>query len=89
VGSLDTIERYNIEFDKWYIARIRLKEPVHDTVSYYLGGCRIMIFGGSINGQNNTAYDIYDLTCELLGKNETTVEAPKVYLPPVLDMTSF
>jgi hypothetical protein len=64
---MDSIEKYHVEFDKWTICRVRLKEPVHDTVGSYLGGCRVIIFGGSTNSQPNSTFDVYDLTCELLG----------------------
>ena len=46
-GSLDTIERYSLEFDKWTTIRLRLKEAVHDTVAFPVGGRRVLIFGGS------------------------------------------
>lgn len=88
VGSLDSIEKYSIETDKWTIARVRLREPVHDTVAFNLGGSRVLIFGGSTNSQVNSHFDIYDLTCDLLGPTETKFEASKVFLPPVLDASS-
>ena len=49
VGSLDTIEKYTIELDKWQICRLRLKDPIHDTISFNLGGNRVLIFGGNSN----------------------------------------
>jgi hypothetical protein len=30
VGSLDSIEKYSLELDKWTICKIRLKDPLHD-----------------------------------------------------------
>jgi N-acetylneuraminic acid mutarotase len=66
-GSLDSIERYNLEFDKWTIINLRLKEPVHDTVAFPVGGRRVLIFGGSVaDGSANTYWQIYDLTSECL-----------------------
>ena len=47
-GSLDSIERYNLEFDKWTIVNLKLKEPVHDIVAFPVGGKRVIIFGGSL-----------------------------------------
>ncbi len=44
-----------------------------------------MLFGGSANGVQNTRYDVYDLTAECLGDDETTFEGGKIYIPPVLD----
>ena len=88
IGSLDSIEKYTIETDKWTIARVRLKEAVHDTVAFNLGGSRVLIFGGSSNNHLNNHFDIYDMTCDLLGPAETKFEAGKVFLPPVLDYSS-
>ena len=85
IGSLDSIERYAIEFDKWTLIKLKLKEPVHDTVAFNVGGARVLIFGGSADGQPNTQFNIYDLTCECLGYDETSFEGGKVYLPPVFD----
>lgn len=45
-GSLDTIERYAVEFDKWSLLKMRLKEPIHDSIAFNLGGARVLIFGG-------------------------------------------
>ena len=64
---MDTIERYAIEFDKWTMIQLRLKEPVHDTIAFNVGGGRALIFGGSADGNPNTRFNIYDLTCECLG----------------------
>jgi hypothetical protein len=49
IGSLDSIEKYVIETDKWTIARVRLKEPIHDSIAFNIGGSRVLIFGGSSN----------------------------------------
>jgi len=88
VGSLDSIEKYTIETDKWTIARVRLREPVHDTVAFPLGGSRVLIFGGSVNQQANSTFDVYDMTCDILGPHETKFSASKIFLPPVLDFAS-
>ena len=64
-----------------------MKEPVHDTMSFNLGGCRVLVFGGHVNNQPNATFDIYDLTCETL-QNLEPLEPGKNYMPPVLDMTS-
>jgi N-acetylneuraminic acid mutarotase len=45
-GSMDSIERYAIEFDKWSMPRVRLREPLHDTLCFNAGGARVLIFGG-------------------------------------------
>lgn len=88
VGSLDSIEKYSIETEKWTITRVRLREPVHDTVAFNLGGSRVLIFGGNVNNQVNQHFDVYDLACDMLGPIATKFEASKVFLPPVLDATS-
>lgn len=87
MGSLDSIEKYTIELDKWQLCRIFLKEPVHDTISFNLGGNRVLIFGGFSNSQVNSTFDIYDLTCETL-QNTEPLESGKSYVPPVLDHVS-
>ena len=87
-GSLDTIERYNVEFDRWIVIQLHLREPVHDTVAFPVGGRRVLIFGGSLSdGSANTYWQIYDLTSECLnaGEDKVTFEGGKVYLPPVYD----
>ena len=84
-GSMDTIERYAIEFDKWSTPRIRLKEPIHDSICFSLGAARVLIFGGMSKERPNNRYDIYDLTCEMLGPDELNVQIGKIYLPPVFD----
>jgi hypothetical protein len=87
-GSLNTIERYAIEFDKWSHLKIKLKEPIHDTLAFNLGGGRVMIFGGIKNNTSNTKFEIYDLTCEMLGTEDTFMEMGKLYIPPVYDPSS-
>lgn len=84
-GSLDSIERYAVEFDKWSMPRVRLKEPVHDTIAFNLGGARVLIFGGTAKDKPNTRFDVYDLTSECLGAEETQMDVGKIYLPPVYD----
>lgn len=65
-GSMDTIERYAVEFDKWSMPRIRLKEPLHDTLTFNVGGSRVAIFGGMSKNKPNMRVDVYDLTSECL-----------------------
>jgi hypothetical protein len=87
-GSMDTIERYSVEFDKWAVINLKLREPVHDTISFPVGGRRVLIFGGSIaDGNPNTYWQIYDLTSECLIEDQDKIkfEGGKIYLPPVFD----
>lgn len=56
-----------MEFDKWTVINLKLKEPVHDTIAFPVGGFRVLIFGGSLSdGQPNAYWQIYDMTSELL-----------------------
>jgi len=87
-GSLDTIERYAIEFDKWSMPRLRLKEPVHDSMAFNLGGARVLILGGTHNNKPNQRFDVYDLTCECLGPEELHVDSGKMFLPPFYEPDS-
>ena len=41
-----------------------------------------------MDGTPNTRFSIYDLTCECLDIEDTVFEGGKIYLPPVLDVTS-
>ena len=84
-GSLDSIERYAIEFDKWSMPRIKLKEPIHDSVAFNIGAARVLIFGGTNNDKPNSRFDLYDLTCEMLGPDELNCLTGKVFIPPVYD----
>jgi N-acetylneuraminic acid mutarotase len=87
-GSMDTIERYSVEFDKWAVINLKLREPVHDTISFPVGGRRVLIFGGSLSdGNPNTYWQIYDLTSECLIEDQDKIkfEGGKIYLPPVFD----
>lgn len=65
-----------------------MKEPVHDTVAFPVGGRRVLIFGGSVaDGSPNTYWQIYDLTSECLIQDEDKIamEGGKIYFPPVYD----
>ena len=46
-GSLNSIERYSILYDKWDIMDMKLVLPLHDLSAQYLGSGRVMILGGS------------------------------------------
>ena len=87
-GSLDTIERYAIEFDKWSLPRVRLKEPIHDSAAFNIGGARVLILGGHNNTKPNDRFDIYDLTTECCGPEENKIENGKMFVPPAYDEKS-
>lgn len=44
--SVNTIEKYIIPENFWSVISIKLMQPVHDTICFYLGGARVLIFGG-------------------------------------------
>jgi len=63
-----------------------LKEPVHDTVAFNVGGARALVFGGQANDQPNNQFFVYDLTCDCVDLEQTQQpEGGKIYLPPVFD----
>ena len=87
-GSMESIERYSVEFYKWTTIQLKLREPVHDTIAFPVGGRRVLVFGGSLgDGNPNTYWQIYDLTSECLIEDSDRVkfEGGKIYLPPVYD----
>lgn len=63
-NSLDSVERYSIEYDCWERMRIRLKSPLQDSLAFNLGGYRVLILGGSNNNVANLRMDVYDLSAE-------------------------
>ena len=44
--SVNTIEKYIIPENFWSEITIKLVWPVHNTICFYLGGARVLIFGG-------------------------------------------
>jgi len=84
-GSLDSIERYAIEFDKWSMPRVKLKEPLHDSIAMNIGGNRVLILGGQNGIKPNLRFDIYDLTCECIGPEDLKIETGKMFLPLCYD----
>ncbi len=45
-GSLNKIEKYEVDFDKWTTTDVNLKMPIHDMSIINLGKERVLIFGG-------------------------------------------
>jgi hypothetical protein len=64
LGSLDSIEKYDIEFDKWTEINIKLKTALHDLTSVYLGEGRVMILGGNNEDGVSKEVEIKDLSAE-------------------------
>lgn len=55
-GSLQKIEKYEIDFDKWSIIDVSLKVAIHDLSIFPIGKERVLIFGGHTN--NNPSKEI-------------------------------
>lgn len=49
-GSLSSIEKYEIDFDKWTQIDVTLKKPIHDMSILQISRDRILIFGGHTDG---------------------------------------
>lgn len=66
--------------------KIRLIEPLHDCLTFSLGGARVLIFGGSTKEHtSNTRYDIYDLTVECMSPFELQIPHGRYNLPAVFE----
>jgi len=69
-GSMNAIERYDLEFDSWTLLSLSLPMPMHDFQSVILQcdeeACRILVFGGQTTDERviKRAH-IVDLTLEL------------------------
>ena len=67
IGLLNSIEKYLPEYDVWSPIELVLRTPIHDAVVWNLGGCRVLILGGTtLKNVPNNRFDIYDLTTEFL-----------------------
>jgi N-acetylneuraminic acid mutarotase len=64
MGSLNSIEKYEIEFDKWTEINIKLKTALHDLTSVYLGEGKVMILGGNNENGISKEIEIKDLSAE-------------------------
>lgn len=62
LGSLDSIEKYELEFDKWDVISVKLRAPLHDLTSVYLGGSKVMILGGNNESGISKGVEIKDLS---------------------------
>ena len=65
VGSVDRIERYEIDNDKWVMLNIRLLEPALDISCYHLTNGKILIIGGHTASGMRTNLEVIDLNNEL------------------------
>lgn len=84
-GALDSIERYMVEYDRWDLIKLRLRQPLQDSICFNLGGARIMIFGGrgdtGEDAKTHNTFEIYDLTVECMGDHERRFPTGRTYLP--------
>jgi N-acetylneuraminic acid mutarotase len=46
LGSLNKVEKYEIDFDKWTVVDIELKKAIHDLTAFPVSRERVLIFGG-------------------------------------------
>lgn len=82
-GSLSSIEKYEIDFDKWSLISTKLKQPLHDLATTYLGGNKIMILGGNNESGISKAIEIKDLSDE---SNKIQLKyGGKWYFNPMID----
>jgi hypothetical protein len=83
MGSLNSIEKYEIEFDKWTEINIKLKTALHDLTSVYLGEGKVMILGGNNENGISKEIEIKDLSTET---NKLNLKiGGKCYYSPMLD----
>lgn len=83
VGSLDSIEKYEIEFDKWTLLSVKMKSPLHDLTTVHLGGNKVMILGGNNEEGISKTIEIKDLSSEA---NKVTLKyGGKCYFSPMID----
>ena len=83
VGSLDSIEKYEIEFDKWTLLSVKMKSPLHDLTTVHLGGNKVMILGGNNEDGISKTIEIKDLSSEA---NKVTLKyGGKCYFSPMID----
>lgn len=83
MGSLDSIEKFEIEFDKWTEIQIKLKIPIHDLTSFYLGEQKVMLLGGNNDNGPSVSVEIKDLSSET--HQMQLKYGGKCYYTPMLD----
>ena len=60
-GTLDTVDQYFINYDKWITITLRLKHKVQDFTLFPLADYRILVIGGKHEQEDTKAFDIIDL----------------------------
>lgn len=86
LGVLDEIEKYSILKGRWCQVKIKLIAPIHDCLTFNLGGARVLIFGGQTkNHCCNDRFDIYDLTLECMSPVEYQLGHGRYALPTVFE----
>lgn len=89
-GSLNKIEKYEIDFDKWSILTLTMKLAIHDLTAMNIGRERVLIFGGHTNTEPQKDIQMIDLSFECFksksGINNLALkEGGKTYFPPFYD----
>ncbi|CAI2382834.1 unnamed protein product [Moneuplotes crassus] len=83
IGSLDSIEKYEVEFDKWTVIQMTLRTGLHDLASVYLGKGKVLILGGNNENGVSTECEIKDLSSEA---NKLNLKfGGKCYYNPMID----
>mmetsp|Transcript_27916 Transcript_27916/g.26955 ORF Transcript_27916/g.26955 Transcript_27916/m.26955 type:complete len:207 (+) Transcript_27916:898-1518(+) len=68
-GSLQKIEKYEIDFDKWILLDVNLKYGLHDLSVLNVGQERVAIFGGHTNSEISKEVQFLDLSLECFKSN--------------------
>lgn len=83
IGSLDTIEKYSVVYDKWEMIRVRLSMPLHDLQVQYLTRGRVMVLGGNHDDGPSLHVEVLELQTQSAGL--TLQRGGKTYHPPIVD----
>jgi len=85
-GSINRIEKYEIDFDKWLLLSIQMKNLIHDLQLFNIGHNKVLIFGGHTNSEQNKEIEIIDLSLACLKTqkgNLTLKKGGKSYFQPI------
>jgi hypothetical protein len=83
MGSLDSIEKYEIEFDKWKVISVKISNPLHDLTWFYLGSGKVMLLGGNNEDKPSQGVEVVDLGNEI--ENIQLEIGGKWYFDPMID----
>ncbi|CDW87855.1 kelch motif family protein [Stylonychia lemnae] len=89
-GSLDSIERYDLEFDQWLLLELRLPMPMHDFQAIILQGnsdqdeYKLLLFGGQTNNEQYISKaQLLDISLEINRNPQQNIikKLGKIYYP--------